>query len=126
MRCARSTRRARRLPGQSVQPPEPLMFARRQVFIVAWGLAVSAPAAAAVVSTGANGFVVHHEVTFEGTTAQAWDRLVTPSAWWSPKHTYSQDARNLSLTLRSGGCWCEDLGSGGFVQHMQVVFVRPG
>jgi hypothetical protein len=87
-------------------------------------LAASLPASAAVVSTGANGFVVRHEVAFEGTPAQAWDRIGTPGAWWSPKHTYSGDAKNLSLTLRPGGCWCEDLGNGGFVQHMQVVFVR--
>ena len=46
--------------------------------------------------------------------------------WWSPSHTFSRDAANLSLELRAGGCFCERLKDGGSVQHLQVVYAAPG
>jgi hypothetical protein len=46
-------------------------------------------------------------------------------AWWSSAHTYSQDARNLSIELKPGGCWCEALPGGGGARHMTVVNVQP-
>jgi hypothetical protein len=79
-----------------------------------------------VVASGASGFVVREEVVFPGTPARAWWRLIRPQNWWSPEHTYSQNAANLSLTLQPGGCWCERLANHGFVRHMEVVLVQPG
>ena len=59
---------------------------------------------AAVVSSGADGFVVREEVVFSGTPAVAWQRLIRPQDWWNKDHTYSKDSRNLSLSLQPGGC----------------------
>ncbi len=46
--------------------------------------------------------------------------------WWDPEHTFSGDARNLSLDPVPGGCFCEKLPDGGGVRHMTVVYVSPG
>lgn len=54
----------------------------------------------------------------------AWARLVNVGSWWSGSHTYSGEARNLSVNAVAGGCWCE-LWSGGEVEHGRVVFVAP-
>src|SRR5262249_59602423 len=47
-------------------------------------------------------------------------------AWWDPAHTFSRDARNLSIDATPGGCFCERLPDGGGVQHMRVVYAAPG
>jgi uncharacterized protein YndB with AHSA1/START domain len=46
-------------------------------------------------------------------------------SWWSSEHSWSGDARNLSIDARPGGCFCERLPGGGGVEHMRVVFVQP-
>jgi hypothetical protein len=48
------------------------------------------------------------------------------SKWWDPAHTFSSDARNLSIDARPMGCFCEKLPGGGGVRHMQVVYAAPG
>jgi hypothetical protein len=55
-----------------------------------------------------------------------WAELVMPSHWWSPVHTFSKSAANLSLDPRAGGCWCEKLPGGGSAQHLMVFAVMPG
>lgn len=47
-------------------------------------------------------------------------------SWWSSDHTFSGDARNLSLDARPGGCFCEKLKDGGGLEHMRVIYVAPG
>jgi hypothetical protein len=89
-------------------------------------LALPAAVPAAVVASGPGGFVIREEVVYAGTPAAAWQRLVRPRDWWDPEHTYSHDASRLTLTLKSGGCWCERLGDGGFVRHLEVLYVAPG
>ena len=95
-------------------------------FSVTVSLAAPAPAPAAVVASGAGGFALHHDVVFPGTPSQAWERLIAPARWWSAEHTYSGDAKNLALGAVPGGCWCETLPGGGFVRHMDVLYVAPG
>lgn len=94
---------------------------------IALAIGLHAPAAeAAVASSGAGGFAVHHEYTFPGNAATAWARLIVPARWWSGEHSYSQDAANFTLAAVPGGCWCETLPDGGFVRHMDVVLAMPG
>jgi hypothetical protein len=45
--------------------------------------------------------------------------------WWNPEHTYSHDAKNLSIDARPGGCFCEKLPNGGGIEHLRVVYVAP-
>lgn len=54
----------------------------------------------------------------------AWARLVDVASWWSGSHSYSGDAKSLSLDARAGGCWCE-IWSGGEVEHGRVIMVMP-
>ena len=82
---------------------------------------------AEVADMSSSGFLSKHEVTVNATPANAYKVLVDEvGGWWNPAHTYSNDARNLSIDARPGGCFCETLPSGGGVQHMSVVYASPG
>jgi hypothetical protein len=85
-----------------------------------------APASAEVVSAGANGFQVRQQVVVPASPAAAYAQFVKIGAWWSKDHTYSGDARNLKITPRADGCWCERMQDSGSVKHMEVVFAQPG
>lgn len=80
------------------------------------------------------GFVIRHGADVPATPDKVWATLVRPAQWWSAAHTYSQDAKNLSLEARAGGCFCEVLPSKaspnaaprGGVEHMRVVYAEQG
>jgi uncharacterized protein YndB with AHSA1/START domain len=84
-----------------------------------------APTHAEVVDSRAEGFEVTEHVTIDAPATLVWRGLSRIGAWWESKHTFSQDAANLSLRLEPGGCFCEALPDGGGVRHMTVVFARP-
>ena len=86
----------------------------------------SGPAAAAIVDAQPGGFQVRSEAVIAATPDKVYAALVQPGLWWSSEHTYSHDARNLTLDAKAGGCWCETLPSGGSAQHMRVVYADPG
>jgi hypothetical protein len=85
------------------------------------------------------GFVSRNVVVMAGSPAAVWKRLITPASWWSPDHTFSGDAANLTIDPAAGGCFCEKLpaenaepakpgaaahpASRGGVEHMRVVYV---
>src|SRR5262245_51920379 len=55
-----------------------------------------------------NGFLVKFEVNVNAPAAKVYDALVGQvGSWWNPEHTYSHDAKNLSIDARPGGCFCE-------------------
>ena len=96
-------------------------------FSVAVVLAVAAlGASASVVQVTSNGFLIRHEVIVNAQPAKVYESLVGVGSWWNPDHTYSHDARNLSIDPRPGGCFCERLRGGGGIEHMRVVYVAPG
>lgn len=86
--------------------------------------ALPGAAQARVEAAAADHFRIVHEVTVPLAPAQAWRRLVTVSAWWEGAHSYSGQARNLSLEARAGGCWCERW-AGGSVEHGRVLMAMP-
>lgn len=92
------------------------------------GLAFTLAAAsgrAEVASVAPTGFEVRHRAAVKATAPKVWESLVAVGSWWNPQHTWSGDAKNLSIDARAGGCFCEKLPDGG-VQHMTVVFVDRG
>jgi len=89
------------------------------------GLAVPAASKAEVISMSDTHFALRHESRSSLTPQQIWDRLIQPSAWWHPDHTYSGDSAHLSLDLQAGGLWREDW-NGRSVAHGKVLFVDPG
>jgi uncharacterized protein YndB with AHSA1/START domain len=72
------------------------------------------------------GFLVKLETDVHAPPAKVYEALVRQiGLWWNPEHTYSHDARNLSIDARPGGCFCEKLPNGGGVEHLHVVYIAP-
>jgi hypothetical protein len=83
-------------------------------------LALTAGAArAGVTDRSAAGFEVTERATITAPQGKVWDAVMRPDRWWDPKHTWSGDAKNLSID--GGGCFCEQLRKGA-VRHMTVTF----
>ncbi|HEX8056816.1 MAG TPA: SRPBCC family protein [Novosphingobium sp.] len=104
----------------------------RRFALAALELCLAAPAGAEVIARSDSGFVVRHVAEVTASPEDAWKQLVVPADWWNGAHSFSGDAKNLSLDARAGGCFCEVLpGEGekgwlhprGGVEHMRVVFV---
>jgi uncharacterized protein YndB with AHSA1/START domain len=73
-----------------------------------------------------NGFLLKFEVSVNAPAAKVYDALVGQvGSWWDPQHTYSGDAKNLSIDARPGGCFCEKLPTGGGIEHARVIYVAP-
>jgi len=81
---------------------------------------VAAPASAEVVSSSANAFHLRQTVTVPVAPEDAYVAFAKVERWWDPAHTFSGDAKALSMELTAGGCFCEALPSGG-VEHMRIV-----
>ena len=86
-------------------------------------ICAAAPARAEVTSASPSAFVIEAEANVGASPVETWRRLARVERWWKSDHTYSGDARRLSLDLRAGGCWCERWGDGQSVEHMRVVLV---
>jgi uncharacterized protein YndB with AHSA1/START domain len=90
-----------------------------------WVMLLGTPAQSAPQVTS-NGFVVKFDVSVNAPAAKVYDALVGQiGSWWNPEHTYSHDAKNLSIDARPGGCFCEKLPNGGGMEHLRVVYVAP-
>jgi uncharacterized protein YndB with AHSA1/START domain len=84
-------------------------------------------AQAAVVDSTRAGFLVRSEAVVHAAPDSVYRALTGRiGAWWDPEHTFSGEARNLSLDATPGGCFCESLPEGGGVRHLTVVFASPG
>ena len=77
---------------------------------------------AEVADSSTNGFTVKTSVTIQASPAEVYRRLVHKVGdWWNPQHTFSGDARNLTIEEKPMGCFCETLPGQGAVRHMEVV-----
>jgi len=94
--------------------------------MVALCVITTSPAFAEVADSSANGFTVKISTQIQAAPADVYARIMKVGEWWDSSHTYSQDANNLSIEERPGGCFCEKLPNGGGVQHMEVVLLIPG
>jgi hypothetical protein len=95
---------------------------------------IAAPVAAEVTRTTDNSFVSRNEVVVKAAPKEVWLALITPAGWWQSAHTWSGDAKNLSLMPQAGGCFCETIPEvdepgrftlEGSVEHMRVVQAYP-
>lgn len=82
--------------------------------------------AAEVVDSAAAGFTVRTALTIKAAPEEVYSRTIRVGDWWNSSHTFSGDARNLSIDPKPMGCFCERLPQQGGVQHMYVVFLAPG
>jgi len=98
----------------------------RWLLPVALLLVVAGAARAEVVASSAGGFSLRHEATVPLRPAELFELLTGGvSSWWEGSHSFSADASNLYFDLEPGGCFCERLPSGGWVRHLEVVFLDP-
>jgi len=103
-----------------------VLVRRAAASIVALCALAALPALAAVTEKHPDGFLVEQRVTLAGVAPiDAYIRFVQIGSWWDPEHTISGHAENMSLQQFPGGCWCEQLDSGGFVRHMDVLVDDP-
>lgn len=80
-----------------------------------------------ITDSAPHGFTSVHELTIAASPDHVFAALTAEVAkWWDPAHSHSGDASNFSMQLEAGGCFCERLPGGGVVEHLRVVFVRPG
>ena len=89
-------------------------------------LCLPARAGADVVDVSAAGFTLRTAIEVQAPAARVFDTIVNVGGWWDGEHTYSGDAKNLSIEARAGGCFCERLSDGGSISHMTVVYAAPG
>jgi hypothetical protein len=88
-------------------------------------MASSALAHAEVVRSSESGFTVTQTINVPMPPPAAWSALSDIGRWWDPEHSYSGDARNMTLDPFVGGCFCEKLGMYAAVQHMRVIHAQP-
>jgi hypothetical protein len=92
----------------------------RMLFGAALAAALLAGAARAEVTDRSSaGFEVVEKATVAAPQAKVWSGLMRPSRWWSGQHTWSGDAKNLSID--PDGCFCERLPKGA-VRHMTIAY----
>jgi hypothetical protein len=89
-------------------------------------IASAASAAPEIADSTASGFTYKTTLNLQAAPDTVYQRLIAVGNWWDSDHTFSGDARNLSIDPKPMGCWCEKLPNGGGVRHMQVVMVMPG
>jgi hypothetical protein len=89
-------------------------------------IALTASAAAEIADSATNGFTYKLTLNLQAPPDTVYQRLLAIGNWWGSDHTFSGDARNLSIDPKPMGCWCEKLPNGGGVRHMTVVNVMPG
>lgn len=107
-------------------------FARAALFGLS-ALAAS-PSLAEVTRSTDDSFVSRNEVVVAATPKEVWLALISPATWWQSAHTWSGDAKNLTLMPQAGGCFCETIPEvdeperftlEGSVEHMRVVQAYP-
>lgn len=100
----------------------------RRLFVATFVLmSLTTGASPAVAQVSSHGFLVKLEASIDAPPKQVYDALVEQvGQWWDSAHTFSGDARNLSIDARPGGCFCERLPDGGGVEHLRVVHAAPG
>ena len=80
---------------------------------------------AEVTDSGSNGFTVNIMLMVQGEPDQNYRKFLRVGDWWSSQHTFSGNARNLSMEEKVMGCWCEKP-PGGMTRHMELVMFAPG
>jgi uncharacterized protein YndB with AHSA1/START domain len=78
---------------------------------------------AEVKASAADSLTVSHAATLRAAPAAVYRALGEVGRWWSDQHTWSGAARNLTMELRAGGCFCEAW-SAGTVEHGHVVLAQ--
>ena len=89
-------------------------------------MVAAGPVHAEIVNAGPAGFNLRHVVDTPNVAPPVvWAALADIGKWWDPEHTYSGDARNLTLEPYVRGCFCEKLSLYAGIEHASVVYAQP-
>ncbi len=89
---------------------------------------------AEVVETTADRFVTRATASVKAPPLATWLALTKPGEWWNSAHSWSGDAKNMSITPQGGGCFCERIPVGdsgnasameGSARHAEVLQAFP-
>lgn len=89
---------------------------------------------AEVVETTADRFVTRATASVKTPPLATWLALIKPGEWWNSAHSWSGDAKNMSITPQGGGCFCERIPVGdsgnasameGSARHAEVLQAFP-
>jgi len=93
--------------------------------LACWAL-TGASGGAEVRDRSSSGFTVKTTVNVAAPPQRVYQDLLDPGSWWDREHTYSGDARNMTLVAQPGGCFCEKVPGAGAVEHGRVINVLTG
>jgi len=94
-----------------------------RALVLAFALAAGAFASAAraeVAQSGPSGVLLSEGADVDLPPQQVRRAIMDIHQWWSPAHTYSGEAKNLSLDPQAGGCFCETW-EGHYVEHARLA-----
>ena len=96
-----------------------------RILLAATALLLAAtPASAEVMARTADSFTLRYQTGAEAAPGDIVAAMGRVEGWWDGAHSYSGDARNLSVDMTPGGCWCERLANGTDFRHATVVAVE--
>jgi hypothetical protein len=100
---------------------------RKILGVVPLLLGLAGPAPAEVGESGDHGFSVSHSIE-TAAPLMVIHRTMTShiNQWWDGDHSWSGDADNLYMDAEIGGCFCERLPGGGRVEHLRIIYYKPG
>jgi uncharacterized protein YndB with AHSA1/START domain len=89
-------------------------------------LAPTTPLCAAVLQSGEHAFTVSHSLETAAEPAVVYTVMTAHiDEWWNPAHSWSGEAASLYVRAEPGGCFCERLPSGGFAEHLRIIYLAP-
>ncbi|HUP05031.1 MAG TPA: SRPBCC domain-containing protein [Bryobacteraceae bacterium] len=92
--------------------------------LISAGLGV---APAEVLDSAPSGFTVKSTVAIQAPPDAVYGAFLRHiGEWWDSVHTFSGDARNLSIEEKPMGCFCEQLPQQGAARHMEILRLAPG
>ena len=105
-----------------------------RIVMMAASLLAASAGQAKVVETGAERFVTRDTASVKTAPLATWLALIKPGEWWNSQHSWSGDAKNMTLTPQGGGCFCERIPVGdtgnssameGSARHAEVLQAFP-
>lgn len=94
--------------------------------VAAAALLLAAGAAQAEVKVAEGGVIrIENRAVVKAPPEKVYAAIGEIGRWWNGAHSYSQNAGNMTLELKPGGCFCEALPGGG-VKHGEVALAWPG
>jgi hypothetical protein len=97
----------------------------RTALLLAALLVLPRPAEPAVKEASPDHMTLVFSATVKAEPVVAYRALAHIGQWWNGEHSWSGDAKNMTLELAAGGCFCERW-SGGSVEHARVLLAHAG